>query len=261
MLRRLSGRTHTVFTGLALRQAAATGPAQVDKGLRPATWFSRELDEATIEAYLAKVHTLDKAGGYAIQEQGDLIVERYTGSLSNIVGLPVETVKQILIRCGLVRIVLSGFLLPPSCAHLRRFRRPLPVAGLCRTGWRVEPGLVDAFGEDRALGHAAAVHLLLLLVAFKIKWSRSRMDVRAGPKPEPPIFEGAFARLTPHAADPHRRAPPPVVPPPAPPKFVRDQSRRPPNNRAGPDEQHRRPESSRPPRKSPPPTAKAPRPP
>ena len=98
MLRRLSGRAHTVFTGLALRQAA-TG-LRVDEVAASEVIF-RELDEATIEAYLAKVHTLDKAGGYAIQEQGDMIVERYTGSLSNIVGLPVETVKQILIRCGL----------------------------------------------------------------------------------------------------------------------------------------------------------------
>jgi septum formation protein len=98
MLRRLSGRAHTVFTGLALRQVA-TG-LRVDEHASSEVFF-RELDDATIEAYLAKVHTLDKAGGYAIQEQGDMIVDRYTGSLSNIVGLPVETVKHILTRCGL----------------------------------------------------------------------------------------------------------------------------------------------------------------
>jgi septum formation protein len=48
------------------------------------------------------VHTLDKAGGYGIQDQADLIVERYAGSLSNIIGLPLETTKQILTRCGLL---------------------------------------------------------------------------------------------------------------------------------------------------------------
>jgi septum formation protein len=64
MLRRLSGRAHTVFTGLALRQAA-TG-LRVDEHAASEVFF-RPLDEMAIEAYLAKVHTLDKAGGYAIQ--------------------------------------------------------------------------------------------------------------------------------------------------------------------------------------------------
>ena len=48
------------------------------------------------------VHTLDKAGGYGIQDHPELIVAGYRGSLSNIVGLPVETTKQILTRCGLL---------------------------------------------------------------------------------------------------------------------------------------------------------------
>jgi len=99
MLRRLSGRTHTVFTGLALRRGR--DGLKLDDGAASHVTF-RPLDEVTIETYLARVHTLDKAGGYAIQEHGDLIVAEYRGSLSNIVGLPVETTKQILTRCGLL---------------------------------------------------------------------------------------------------------------------------------------------------------------
>jgi septum formation protein len=98
MLRRLSGRTHTVFTGLAIR-CPATG-LKIDEGVASNVTF-KPLDEAVIEAYLARVHTLDKAGGYAIQEQPDLIIAGYQGSWTNIVGLPVETMKQILTRCGL----------------------------------------------------------------------------------------------------------------------------------------------------------------
>ena len=98
MLRRLSGRTHTVFTGLAVR-CAATGLA-IDEGVASEVTF-KPLDEPTIEAYLARVHTLDKAGGYAIQEHPELIIAGYQGSWTNIVGLPVETMKQILTRCGL----------------------------------------------------------------------------------------------------------------------------------------------------------------
>lgn len=98
MLRRLSGRVHSVFTGVAVRCAeTALG---IDEGVASDVTF-KTLDEATIDAYVSRVHVLDKAGGYAIQEHGELIVAGYTGSWTNIVGLPVETTKQILTRCGL----------------------------------------------------------------------------------------------------------------------------------------------------------------
>jgi septum formation protein len=99
MLQRLSGRTHTVFTGMALR-CAASG-LSIDEGVASDVTFN-SLSPADVEEYLGAVHTLDKAGGYAIQERGDLIVAGYRGSLSNIVGLPLETTKQILTRCGLL---------------------------------------------------------------------------------------------------------------------------------------------------------------
>jgi len=99
MLRRLSGRTHTVLTGLAVRRQR-DGLA-IDEGVASEVTF-RSLDDAVIEEYLSRVHTLDKAGGYAIQEHGDLIIAGYRGSFSNIVGLPQEATKQILTRCGLL---------------------------------------------------------------------------------------------------------------------------------------------------------------
>lgn len=98
MLRRLSGRTHTVFTGLAVRRAA--DGLRLDLGVASEVTF-RPLDDATIELYLSRVHTLDKAGGYAIQEETGLIVAGYTGSLTNIIGLPLEETKQLLTRAGL----------------------------------------------------------------------------------------------------------------------------------------------------------------
>ena len=98
MLRRLSGRTHSVHTGLALRRGrdALALDAVVDSAVR-----FRELDERAIESYLARVHTLDKAGGYAIQEHPGLIIASYEGSLSNIIGLPLSETKQILTLAGL----------------------------------------------------------------------------------------------------------------------------------------------------------------
>ncbi len=100
MLRMLSGRKHTVFTGLAVRRKRDS--LKLDQGVASEVTL-KVLDEATIELYLSRVHTLDKAGGYAIQEQSELIVAGYTGSLTNIVGLPVEEMKQLLTQAGLGR--------------------------------------------------------------------------------------------------------------------------------------------------------------
>jgi septum formation protein len=99
MLRRLSGRTHTVFTGLAVRRQS--DGLKIDEGVASEVTF-KTIDDTVIDAYLARVHTLDKAGGYGIQDHSDMIVAGYRGSLSNIVGLPLETTKQILTRCGLL---------------------------------------------------------------------------------------------------------------------------------------------------------------
>jgi septum formation protein len=60
----------------------------------------RALDAAAIRCYLARVNPLDKAGAYAIQEEGDSIVERMSGSYSNVVGLPVERLSAELKAWG-----------------------------------------------------------------------------------------------------------------------------------------------------------------
>jgi septum formation protein len=56
----------------------------------------RSLDEEVIDRYLAVVHTLDKAGGYALQQHGDWLVESVVGSETNVIGLPVEALRQAL---------------------------------------------------------------------------------------------------------------------------------------------------------------------
>jgi septum formation protein len=100
MLRLLSGRTHMVFTGMALRGRARN--LRLDAGVVSEVTF-KPLDEETISRYLAAVHTLDKAGGYAIQERPDLIIAGFRGSETNIVGLPLEETKQLLTQAGLTR--------------------------------------------------------------------------------------------------------------------------------------------------------------
>jgi septum formation protein len=106
MLRRLSGREHTVYTGVAVR-CRSTGLA-LDEGVSSQVSF-KPLGDAVIENYIRLVNTLDKAGGYSIQEQTELIIAGYRGSLSNIMGLPMEATKQIL-----TQDVLQGSLPPLS---------------------------------------------------------------------------------------------------------------------------------------------------
>jgi septum formation protein len=98
MLRRLSGRTHSVYTGLAVRRECDR--LALDGDAESQVTF-KVLDEATIERYLARVNPLDKAGAYAIQEETGLIIDGWQGSYTNIVGLPMEETKQLLARCGL----------------------------------------------------------------------------------------------------------------------------------------------------------------
>lgn len=115
MLRKLSGRTHTVYTGVCLWRRGRLGEASLPVDFSPRNDFRpsadcsppelapveishcetsavtfRALDDAAITRYFALVNPLDKAGAYGIQEGRELILEHYTGSLSNIMGLPLE---------------------------------------------------------------------------------------------------------------------------------------------------------------------------
>ena len=99
MLRLLSGRVHTVCTGLALRHAVGTVHEELIVESRV---IFRSLDETTIDRYLAVANPLDKAGAYGIQEHGELIVAGWDGSFTNIVGLPVEATRDLLTRHGLL---------------------------------------------------------------------------------------------------------------------------------------------------------------
>jgi septum formation protein len=91
MLIRLQGRTHQVVTGICLlhlrlhRQRLFAETTLVT---------FRQLQVEQIRQYLARIHPLDKAGGYAIQDEGDEIVKSIQGSFSNVVGLPLERLRQ-----------------------------------------------------------------------------------------------------------------------------------------------------------------------
>ena len=91
MIRLLSGQTHEVSTGLCLiRKEIDFEECRVETS----RVSFKELKESTIEEYFREVNPLDKAGGYAIQTRADLIIEKFEGSHSNVVGLPVEMLRD-----------------------------------------------------------------------------------------------------------------------------------------------------------------------
>ena len=91
MLKRLSGRSHDVLTGVALIH----GPER--RGSVERTQVTMiELDDETIEWYLATGESRDKAGAYGVQGIASRFIERIEGSYSNVVGIPMTLVDRLL---------------------------------------------------------------------------------------------------------------------------------------------------------------------
>jgi septum formation protein len=93
ILKKLSGKTHEVITGVAV---FLQSPARFKAFAVKSKVWMRETSEATIKDYVATGEPLDKAGAYAIQGTGRRLVARYEGSLTNIIGLPIEELYEIL---------------------------------------------------------------------------------------------------------------------------------------------------------------------
>ncbi|MDR0533942.1 MAG: Maf family protein [Verrucomicrobiales bacterium] len=91
MLQFLSGKTHEVLTGVAWCNCAQR---LIKTHLERTRVTFRRLDEPAISDYMAKVNVMDKAGAYGYQEHGELIVECIEGSKTNVIGLPMEIVRQ-----------------------------------------------------------------------------------------------------------------------------------------------------------------------
>ena len=94
ILKRLSGREHQVVTGVAvvhLKTASTTTVSRVR--IKPLT-------HEEIVTYVDSGEPLDKAGAYAIQGKGASLVDGFDGSYTNIIGLPIETLKDLLQQAG-----------------------------------------------------------------------------------------------------------------------------------------------------------------
>ena len=98
MLARLAGRTHVVFTGYALVNSSF--PERRRVRYEESSVHIRELSPRQIAGYVRTGEPMDKAGAYAIQGIGSGIVERISGSYTNVVGLPLCEVARDLQQLG-----------------------------------------------------------------------------------------------------------------------------------------------------------------
>jgi len=96
MLRRLSGRRHEVLTGVSARR----GHVEVGLVESTAVYFA-QLSESDIEWYVVSGEGRDKAGAYAIQGLASRFIPRLDGSYSNVVGLPIASVVELLEQLSL----------------------------------------------------------------------------------------------------------------------------------------------------------------
>ncbi len=109
MLARLQGRHHQVVTGVSLmhlrKHQERIFAVSTDVLFHP-------LNAAQIREYTARVDTLDKAGAYAIQESGETLISEISGSYSNVVGLPVELLREELQAWGKSRLFKKSQVFP-----------------------------------------------------------------------------------------------------------------------------------------------------
>lgn len=103
MLSLLSGRAHTVYTGVTVRRGTFSRTAHEATQVR-----FRPLTQSEISAYIATGEPMDKAGAYGIQGYGALLVERIEGDYFNVMGLPVCRLGRMLAGMGTDCLALAA---------------------------------------------------------------------------------------------------------------------------------------------------------
>ncbi len=94
ILRKLSGRCHEIITGVAVFVVKKN--KFITFTVKSTVWMHKLSDEI-IEKYVASGEPMDKAGAYAIQGMGKLLIKRFEGSYTNIIGLPVDELRAVLL--------------------------------------------------------------------------------------------------------------------------------------------------------------------
>ena len=105
MLTRLQGNTHEVISSIALAVTGSNTAPKFFTGFESTSVTFKPLSQAAIEQYLNTVHYLDKAGSYAAQEYGDMIIEKIQGSMTNVIGFPLRLFFQMLSKQNFIGVL------------------------------------------------------------------------------------------------------------------------------------------------------------
>ncbi len=105
MLRTLSGREHTVYTGFAL--LAGGGHRTIRRAVASSVLF-KPISEEEMNWYVRSDEPYDKAGGYAVQGMGAFFIQEIRGSYTNVMGLPLCEVMEALREAGAIRFTDNG---------------------------------------------------------------------------------------------------------------------------------------------------------
>jgi len=97
MIKEMNGKAHSVITGFTIIDAKSG--KKISKAVESKVYFRKLMDEE-IDAYVKTGEPLDKAGAYAIQEAGSVLIEKTEGDYTNIVGLPLPALIEELKNFG-----------------------------------------------------------------------------------------------------------------------------------------------------------------
>ena len=97
MLQMLSGNVNSVYTGICLLDGKA---GYINTDFDKTDVYFLPVDDSSIRKYVSSGEPMDKAGAYGVQGMGGMFVYRIEGSPSNVIGLPMHLVRQMLIESG-----------------------------------------------------------------------------------------------------------------------------------------------------------------
>lgn len=102
MLSKLSGKTHQVISAISLQCIYENNyRTYTDYEITQVTF--QKLTDSDITRYLSKIHYMDKAGSYAAQEYGSMIIEKIEGSLTNVIGFPLRCFFRMIVQMDIAK--------------------------------------------------------------------------------------------------------------------------------------------------------------
>lgn len=108
MISRLTGRTHTVISGVTIAYTRNNERIRVTGHEATSVTF-KHMNEKQVDHYLSLIHYMDKAGSYAIQDYGYLIVDNISGSYSNVIGFPLRLFWKMASSAGIIENIFNTF--------------------------------------------------------------------------------------------------------------------------------------------------------